>query len=91
MGLHSRSPGCTPWDRRPENNMVRTAVESLTGVLGGTRSLHTNSIDETIAPPGDKAVTITLRTQQIVAHELGVTETGDPEGEPDGRPREPLG
>src|SRR5262249_7713581 len=57
---------------------VRTAFEALAGVLGGTQSLHTNSMDETIALPSDKAVKIALRTQQIIAHEIGVTETIDP-------------
>jgi methylmalonyl-CoA mutase N-terminal domain/subunit len=57
---------------------VRTAFEALAAVLGGTQSLHTNSMDETIALPSDKAVKIALRTQQVIAHELGVTETIDP-------------
>src|SRR5439155_12286072 len=66
------------WDKQPENNIMRTAFEGLAAVLGGTQSLHTNSMDETLALPSDKAVKLALRTQQIIAHELGVTETIDP-------------
>jgi methylmalonyl-CoA mutase, N-terminal domain len=78
MRFHTQTAGCSLWDKQPENNIVRTAFEGLAGVLGGTQSLHTNSMDETIALPSDKAVKIALRTQQIIAHELGVTETADP-------------
>ncbi|HET7226650.1 MAG TPA: methylmalonyl-CoA mutase family protein [Candidatus Eisenbacteria bacterium] len=78
MRFHTQTAGCSLWDKQPENNIVRTAFEALAGVLGGTQSLHTNSMDETIALPSDKAVKIALRTQQIIAHELGVTETADP-------------
>jgi methylmalonyl-CoA mutase N-terminal domain/subunit len=78
MRFHTQTAGCSLWDKQPENNIVRTAYEALAAVLGGTQSLHTNSMDETIALPSDKAVKIALRTQQIVAHELGVTETIDP-------------
>ncbi|MBI1797701.1 MAG: methylmalonyl-CoA mutase [Candidatus Eisenbacteria bacterium] len=78
MRFHTQTAGCSLWDKQPENNIVRTAFEALAGVLGGTQSLHTNSMDETIALPSDKAVKIALRTQQIIAHELGVTETIDP-------------
>src|ERR1043165_6247236 len=73
-----RSPSCSLWDKQPENNIVRTAFEGLAAVLGGTQSLHTNSMDETIALPSDKAVKIALRTQQVIAHEIGVIETADP-------------
>jgi methylmalonyl-CoA mutase N-terminal domain/subunit len=78
MRFHTQTAGCSLWDKQPENNIVRTAFEGLAAVLGGTQSLHTNSMDETIALPSDKAVKIALRTQQIIAHELGVTETIDP-------------
>jgi methylmalonyl-CoA mutase N-terminal domain/subunit len=78
MRFHTQTAGCSLWDKQPENNIVRTAFEALAAVLGGTQSLHTNSMDETIALPSDKAVKIALRTQQIIAHELGVTETIDP-------------
>jgi len=78
MRFHTQTAGCSLWDKQPENNIVRTAYEALAAVLGGTQSLHTNSMDETIALPSDKAVKIALRTQQIIAHELGVTETADP-------------
>jgi methylmalonyl-CoA mutase N-terminal domain/subunit len=78
MRFHTQTAGCSLWDKQPENNIVRTAFEGLAAVLGGTQSLHTNSMDETIALPSDKAVKIALRTQQIIAHEIGVTETVDP-------------
>ncbi len=78
MRFHTQTAGCSLWDKQPENNIMRTAFEALAAVLGGTQSLHTNSMDETIALPSDKAVKIALRTQQIIAHELGVTETIDP-------------
>jgi methylmalonyl-CoA mutase N-terminal domain/subunit len=78
MRFHTQTAGCSLWDKQPENNIVRTAFQGLAGVLAGTQSLHTNSMDETIALPSDKAVKIALRTQQIIAHEIGVTETIDP-------------
>jgi methylmalonyl-CoA mutase N-terminal domain/subunit len=78
MRFHTQTAGCSLWDKQPENNIMRTAFEALAGVLGGTQSLHTNSMDETIALPSDKAVKLALRTQQIIAHEIGVTETIDP-------------
>jgi methylmalonyl-CoA mutase N-terminal domain/subunit len=78
MRFHTQTAGCSLWDKQPENNIVRTAFEALAAVLGGTQSLHTNSMDETIALPSDKAVKIALRTQQVIAHEIGVTETIDP-------------
>ncbi len=78
MRFHTQTAGCSLWDKQPENNIVRTAFQGLAAVLGGTQSLHTNSMDETIALPSDKAVMIALRTQQIIAHETGVTETADP-------------
>jgi methylmalonyl-CoA mutase N-terminal domain/subunit len=78
MRFHTQTAGCSLWDKQPENNIVRTAFQGLAAVLGGTQSLHTNSMDETIALPSDKAVKIALRTQQVIAHETGVTETADP-------------
>ncbi len=78
MRFHTQTAGCSLWDKQLENNIVRTAFEGLAAVLGGTQSLHTNSMDETIALPSDKAVKIALRTQQVIAHEIGVTETADP-------------
>ncbi len=78
MRFHTQTAGCSLWDKQPENNIMRTAFEGLAAVLGGTQSLHTNSMDETIALPSDKAVKLALRTQQIIAHEIGVTETIDP-------------
>ncbi|HEY3216839.1 MAG TPA: methylmalonyl-CoA mutase family protein [Candidatus Eisenbacteria bacterium] len=78
MRFHTQTAGCSLWGKQPENNIMRTAFEALAAVLGGTQSLHTNSMDETIALPSDKAVKLALRTQQIIAHEIGVTETIDP-------------
>jgi methylmalonyl-CoA mutase N-terminal domain/subunit len=78
MRFHTQTAGCSLWDKQPENNIVRTAFEGLAAVLGGTQSLHTNSMDETIALPTERAAKIALRTQQIIAHELGVIETIDP-------------
>jgi methylmalonyl-CoA mutase N-terminal domain/subunit len=78
MRFHTQTAGCTLTAQQPENNIVRTAFEALAGVLGGTQSLHTNSMDETLALPSEKAVKIALRTQQIIAHEIGVTNTIDP-------------
>jgi methylmalonyl-CoA mutase N-terminal domain/subunit len=78
MRFHTQTAGCSLWDKQPENNIMRTAFQGLAAVLGGTQSLHTNSMDETIALPSDKAVKLALRTQQVIAHELGVTETIDP-------------
>jgi methylmalonyl-CoA mutase, N-terminal domain len=66
--------------QQPLNNIVRTAIEALAGVLGGTQSLHTNSYDEALALPSEEAVRIALRTQQVIAHETGVTNTVDPLG-----------
>ena len=78
LRFHTQTAGCSLTAQQPENNIVRTAIEALAGVLGGTQSLHTNSMDETLALPSDKAVKIALRTQQIIAHETGVTSTADP-------------
>jgi methylmalonyl-CoA mutase N-terminal domain/subunit len=80
LRFHTQTAGCTLTAQQPENNIVRTAFQALAGVLGGTQSLHTNSMDETLALPSEKAVTIALRTQQIIAHETGVVNTIDPLG-----------
>ena len=80
LRFHTQTAGCTLTAQQPENNIVRTAFQALAGVLGGTQSLHTNSMDETLALPSEKAVKIALRTQQIIAHELGVANTVDPLG-----------
>jgi methylmalonyl-CoA mutase N-terminal domain/subunit len=78
--FHTQTAGCSLTAQQPENNIVRTAIEALAGVLGGSQSLHTNSMDETLALPSDKAVKIALRTQQIIAYEHGVINTIDPLG-----------
>ena len=78
LRFHTQTAGCSLTAQQPENNIVRTAFEALSAVLGGTQSLHTNSMDETLALPTEKAVEIALRTQQIIAHESGVTEVIDP-------------
>ncbi len=76
--FHTQTAGCSLTAQQPENNIVRVALQALSGVLGGTQSLHTNSMDETLALPSEKAVKIALRTQQIIAHESGVANTIDP-------------
>jgi methylmalonyl-CoA mutase N-terminal domain/subunit len=78
MRFHTQTAGCSLTAQQPENNIVRTAFQGLAGVLGGTQSLHTNSMDETYALPSEKAVHIALRTQQLIAHESGVANTIDP-------------
>jgi methylmalonyl-CoA mutase N-terminal domain/subunit len=78
LRFHTQTAGCSLTAQQPENNIVRTAFQALAGVLGGTQSLHTNSMDETLALPSEKAVTIALRTQQIIAYETGVANTIDP-------------
>jgi methylmalonyl-CoA mutase N-terminal domain/subunit len=78
LRFHTQTAGCSLTAQQPENNIVRTAYEALAGVLGGTQSLHTNSMDETLALPSEKAVKIALRTQQIIAFETGVPNTIDP-------------
>jgi methylmalonyl-CoA mutase N-terminal domain/subunit len=80
MRFHAQTAGCTLTAQQPENNIVRTAIQALAAVLGGTQSLHTNSMDETLALPGEKAVKIALRTQQIIAYETGVINSADPLG-----------
>ncbi len=78
LRFHTQTAGCSLTAQQPENNIIRTAFQALAGVLGGTQSLHTNSMDETIALPSDHAVKIALRTQQIIAHEIGIANTIDP-------------
>ena len=78
LRFHTQTAGCTLTAQQPENNIIRTAFQALAGVLGGTQSLHTNSMDETLALPSEKAVKIALRTQQIIAYETGVINTVDP-------------
>lgn len=80
LRFHSQTAGCTLTAQQPENNIVRTAYQALAAVLGGTQSLHTNSMDETLALPSEKAVKIALRTQQLIAYETGVINTIDPLG-----------
>jgi methylmalonyl-CoA mutase, N-terminal domain len=80
LRFHTQTAGCSLTAQQPENNIIRTAFQALAGVLGGTQSLHTNSMDETLALPSEKAVKIALRTQQIIAHETGVANTIDPLG-----------
>lgn len=80
LRFHTQTAGCSLTAQQPENNIVRTAIEALAAVLGGTQSLHTNSMDETLALPSDKAVKIALRTQQIIGYEHGVINTVDPLG-----------
>jgi methylmalonyl-CoA mutase N-terminal domain/subunit len=80
MRFHTQTAGVSLTAQQPLNNIVRTAIEAMAGVLGGTQSLHTNSYDEALALPTEDAVRIALRTQQIIAHETGVTNTIDPLG-----------
>jgi len=80
LRFHTQTAGCSLTAQQPYNNVVRTALQALAGVLGGTQSLHTNSLDEAWALPTEFAATIALRTQQIIAHETGVTNTVDPLG-----------
>jgi methylmalonyl-CoA mutase, N-terminal domain len=80
MRFHSQTAGVSLTAQQPLNNIVRTTIEALAGVLGGTQSLHTNSYDEALALPTEEAVTVALRTQQVIAHETGVANTVDPLG-----------
>jgi methylmalonyl-CoA mutase, N-terminal domain len=80
MRCHSQTAGVSLTAQQPEVNIVRTAIQALAAVMGGTQSLHTNSMDEAMALPSEKAVTIALRTQQVIAAESGVTNTVDPLG-----------
>jgi methylmalonyl-CoA mutase N-terminal domain/subunit len=80
LRFHTQTAGVSLTAQQPENNVVRVALQALAAVLGGTQSLHTNSLDEALALPSEHAVTIALRTQQIIAEESGVTNTVDPLG-----------
>ena len=80
LRFHTQTAGCSLTAQQPYNNVVRTALEALAAVLGGTQSLHTNSLDEVLAIPTEEAATIALRTQQIIAEESGVANTIDPLG-----------
>jgi methylmalonyl-CoA mutase N-terminal domain/subunit len=80
LRFHTQTAGCSLTAQQPENNIIRTTIEALAGVMGGTQSLHTNSMDEAWALPTEKAVKVALRTQQIIAHESGVINTVDPMG-----------
>ncbi|MGQ9470660.1 MAG: acyl-CoA mutase large subunit family protein [Candidatus Aminicenantales bacterium] len=80
LRFHTQTSGVSLMAQQPYNNVVRVAIQALAAVLGGTQSLHTNSLDETYALPSEQAVTIALRTQQIIAHESGVANTIDPLG-----------
>jgi methylmalonyl-CoA mutase N-terminal domain/subunit len=80
LRFHTQTAGVSLTAQQPEVNIARTAIEALAGVLGGTQSLHTNSMDEALALPSDKAARIALRTQQVIAYETGVTNVADPLG-----------
>jgi methylmalonyl-CoA mutase, N-terminal domain len=80
MRMHVQTAGVSLTAQQPLNNITRTAIEALAGVLGGTQSLHTNSFDEALALPTEEAVRVALRTQQIIATETGVANTADPLG-----------
>jgi methylmalonyl-CoA mutase N-terminal domain/subunit len=80
LRFHTQTAGCTLTAQQPENNIIRTAFQAMAAVLGGTQSLHTNSMDETLGLPEEKAVKIALRTQQLLAYETGVINTIDPLG-----------
>ncbi len=80
LKFHTQTAGCSLTAQQPENNIVRTAYEAMAAVLGGTNSLHTNSLDETWALPSEKAAKIALRTQQVLAYETGVASVADPLG-----------
>jgi methylmalonyl-CoA mutase N-terminal domain/subunit len=80
LRFHTQTAGVSLTAQQPYNNVVRTALQALAAVLGGTNSLHTNSLDEALALPTEAAATLALRTQQILAHESGITNTADPLG-----------
>ncbi|MCH8947043.1 MAG: methylmalonyl-CoA mutase family protein [Acidobacteria bacterium] len=80
LRFHTQTAGCSLTAQQPYNNVVRTTIQALAAVLGGTQSLHTNSLDEAWALPTEFAATLALRTQQVIAHESGVTHTADPLG-----------
>ena len=78
LRFHTQTAGCSLTAQQPNNNIIRTTVQSMAAVMGGTQSLHTNSLDEALALPSEEAVEIALRTQQLIAHESGITNTIDP-------------
>src|SRR5579872_5560930 len=80
LRCHAQTAGCSLQDKQPELNLIRVAYQALAAVLGGCQSLHTNSMDEALSLPSEHAVTLALRTQQILAYETGVTNTADPLG-----------
>jgi methylmalonyl-CoA mutase N-terminal domain/subunit len=80
LRFHAQTAGCSLQDKLPETNLIRVAYQALAAVLGGCQSLHTNSMDETLALPSEHAVALALRTQQVLAHETGVINTPDPLG-----------
>jgi methylmalonyl-CoA mutase N-terminal domain/subunit len=80
LRFHAQTAGCSLQDRQPEVNLIRVSYQALAAVLGGCQSLHTNSMDETLALPSEHAVTLALRTQQVLAYETGVPNTPDPLG-----------
>jgi methylmalonyl-CoA mutase N-terminal domain/subunit len=80
LRFHAQTAGCSLQDKQPQVNLIRVAYQALAAVLGGCQSLHTNSLDETLALPSEHAVTLALRTQQVLAYETGVTNTVDPVG-----------
>src|SRR5207244_5852665 len=80
LRFHAQTAGCSLQDKQPQVNLIRVAYQALAAVLGGCQSLHTNSMDETLALPSEHAVTLALRTQQVLAYETGLTNTVDPVG-----------
>jgi len=80
LRFHTQTAGCSLTAQQPYNNIVRTTLQALAAVMGGTQSLHTNSMDETLALPTEASATTALRTQQIIAHESGAADTIDPLG-----------
>ena len=80
LRFHTQTGGATLTAQQPQNNIVRTTLEAMAAVLGGTQSLHTNSFDEALALPTERAVKIALRTQQVIGYETGVANVADPLG-----------
>ena len=80
LRFHTQTSGASLTATQPEVNIVRTAIEALAGVMGGTQSLHTNAMDEALALPTEKAARVAVRTQQVLAHEIGVAHVADPLG-----------
>jgi methylmalonyl-CoA mutase N-terminal domain/subunit len=80
LRFHTQTAGCSLTAQQPYNNVVRVAIQALAAVMGGTQSLHTNALDESLALPTEHAVRLALRTQQILAHETGIVNTPDPLG-----------